>query len=262
MEKILLVVTAITVTLLLSSCVGLTNISTPQTVALNQGNFKFVKTVSTETKATYVLGIGGFKDRATADVVEKLREAAELQSNQALADIRIKTTKKIYLGIVVKRILTASATVVEFCNMTTNTFIESENIKTNTESFIHPNNKKTQSKSKGKEQKQLSIKETKQKISKQPKTSKPIKIEKSAKVEKQENSIEQNFTSESNKESTRESVYQQLLDINKTLQSNNVENIEDIEHKVKRIEKWYNNIGPTYPEIESLLKEIKKQLKD
>ena len=114
----------------------------------------------------------------------------------------------------------------------TNTFIERENNKINAESLI------------------------------QPKTSKPIKIEKSAKVEKQENSIEQNFTSESNKESTRESVYQQLLDINKTLQSNNVENIEDIEHKVKRIEKWYNNIGPTYPEIESLLKEIKKQLKD
>ncbi|MBR3609665.1 MAG: hypothetical protein IKL50_07275 [Bacteroidales bacterium] len=232
MKKILLVVTAISVTLLLSSCVGLTNISTPQTVALNQGNFKFVKSVSANTEATYVFGIGGFKDRATADVVEKLRETAQLQSNQALADIRIKTTKKIYLGIVVKRILTASATVVEFCDIATNTFIERENNKINAESLI------------------------------QPKTSKPIKIEKSAKVEKQENSIEQNFTSESNKESTRESVYQQLLDINKTLQSNNVENIEDIEHKVKRIEKWYNNIGPTYPEIESLLKEIKKQLKD
>lgn len=231
MKKILLVVTAISVTLLLSSCVGLTNISTPQTVALNQGNFKFVKTVSAETKATYVLGIGGFKDRATADVVEKLRETAQLQSNQALADIRIKTTKKIY-GIVVKRILTASASVVEFCDIATNTFIERENNKINAESLI------------------------------QPKTSKPIKIEKSAKVEKQEKSIEQNFTSESNKESTREYVYQQLLDINKTLQSDNVENIEDIEHKVKIIEKWYNNIARRYPEIESLLKEIKKLLKD
>ena len=210
MKKILLVVTAISVTLLLSSCVGLTNISTPQTVALNQGNFKFVKTVSAETKATYVFGIGGFKDRATADVVEKLRETAQLQSNQALADIRIKTTKKIY-GIVVKRILTASASVVEFCDIATNTFIERENNKINAESG---------------------------------------------------NSIEQNFTSESNKELTREYVYQQLLDINKTLQSNNVENIEDIEHKVKRIEKWYNNIARRYPEIESLLKEIKKQLKD
>ncbi|MBR2476114.1 MAG: hypothetical protein IKB57_06205 [Bacteroidaceae bacterium] len=262
MKKILLVVTAISVTLLLSSCVGLTNISTPQTVALNQGNFKFVKSVSAETEATYVFGIGGFKDRATADVVEKLRETAQLQSNQALADIRIKTTKKIYLGIVVKRILTASASVVEFCDIATNTFIERENNKINAKSLIQPNNEKTQSKSKGKKQKQSSIKVTKQKISKQPKTSKPIKIEKSAKVEKQENSIEQNFTSESNKESTREFVYQQLLDINKTLQSDNVENIEDIEHKVKRIEKWYNNIGPTYPEIESLLKEIKKQLKD
>lgn len=231
MKKILLVVTAISVTLLLSSCVGLTNISTPQTVALNQGNFKFVKTVSAETKATYVLGIGGFKDRATADVVEKLRETAQLQSNQALADIRIKTTKKIY-GIVVKRILTASASVVEFCDIATNTFIERENNKINAESLI------------------------------QPKTSKPIKVENPTKVENLGNSIEQNFTSESNKESTREYVYQQLLDINKTLQSDNVENIEDIEHKVKIIEKWYNNIARRYPEIESLLKEIKKQLKD
>ena len=188
MKKILLVVTAISVTLLLSSCVGLTNISTPQTVALNQGNFKFVKSVSAETKATYVFGIGGFKDRATADVVEKLRETAQLQSNQALADIRIKTTKKIY-GIVVKRILTASASVVEFCDIATNTFIERENNKINAESLI------------------------------QPKTSKPIKVENPTKVENLGNSIEQNFTSESNKESTREYVYQQLLDINKTLQS-------------------------------------------
>lgn len=231
MKKILLVVTAISVTLLLSSCVGLTNISTPQTVALNQGNFKFVKSVSAETKATYVFGIGGFKDRATADVVEKLRETAQLQSNQALADIRIKTTKKIY-GIVVKRILTASASVVEFCDIATNTFIERENNKINAESLI------------------------------QPKTSKPIKVENPTKVENLGNSIEQNFTSESNKESTREYVYQQLLDINKTLQSDNVKNIEDIEHKVKRIEKWYNNIARRYPEIESLLKEIKKLLKD
>ncbi len=46
------------------------------------------------------------------------------------------------------------------------------------------------------------------------------------------------------------------------MQSDNVENIEDIEYKVKRIEIWYNNIARRYPEIESLLKEIKKQLKD
>lgn len=96
-------VIAVSVTLLLPSCVGLTNITTPQTVALNQGNFKFVKSVSAETKALYVFGIGGLRDRATTDVVEKLRKGAQLQSNQALADIRIKTTNKIYFGIVVKK---------------------------------------------------------------------------------------------------------------------------------------------------------------
>ena len=95
---------------------GLTSISTPQTVALNQGNFKFVKTVSASTTALYVLGIGGMSKEAEADVVKKLLEEANLQRNQALADYRIKTTNRCLLGIVVKRTLTASATVVEFDN--------------------------------------------------------------------------------------------------------------------------------------------------
>lgn len=121
MKKILLLAL---LTALLSSCVGITNISTPQTVALNQGNFKFVKSVSAETEATYVFGIGGFREEATADVVSRLLEVAQLQSNQALADIRIKSTTNCYLGIVVKRFLTVTASVVEFCDIATNTFIE------------------------------------------------------------------------------------------------------------------------------------------
>lgn len=101
--------------IVLSSCAGLTEISTPQSVALNTGNFKFVKSVNASTQATYFLSIGGMSESATADVVDKLITEADLHPNQALADIRIKTTCKYYLGFIfVRRITTASASVVEF----------------------------------------------------------------------------------------------------------------------------------------------------
>lgn len=121
MKKHLIIILAAA---LLSSCAGFTNITTPQNVALNQGNFKFIKSVSTSSTAYYVLGIGGLTKKANADIVEKLIEEAQLQPNQALADFRIKTTKKIFLGIIIERELTASASVVEFCNTGANTFSE------------------------------------------------------------------------------------------------------------------------------------------
>lgn len=126
MKKILLAVIAISVTLLFSSCVGLTNITAPQTVALNQGNFRFVKSVNAEVEALYIFGFGGIRDRANEDIVENLRLKAKLKSNQALADIRIKTTTKSYIGIVTKRTLMASATVVEFKDSVTNAFVETD----------------------------------------------------------------------------------------------------------------------------------------
>ena len=109
--------------ILLSSCVGLTNISTPQTVALNQGNFRFLKTVSASTSAFYFLGIGGLSNEANTDVVEKLIVEAGLQPNQALADLRIKTTRKCFLGVVFTRTLTASASVVEFVDTANGVFM-------------------------------------------------------------------------------------------------------------------------------------------
>ena len=119
MKKFLILISVI----FLSSCAGVTYISTPQTVALNQGNFKMVKTATASATAYYVLGIGGFSEEANADVVEKLIEEARLQPNQALADIRVKTTCKCYLGVVVVRTLTASATVVEFTDSVTGVFL-------------------------------------------------------------------------------------------------------------------------------------------
>lgn len=101
-------------TILLTACAGLTYVTTPHTVALNQANFKFVRNVTAETTATYVFGIGGMSQNANADVIERLQKNAKIQPNQALADIHIKTTTKCYLGIVLVRTLTASAAVVEF----------------------------------------------------------------------------------------------------------------------------------------------------
>ncbi|MBQ8270978.1 MAG: hypothetical protein IJZ22_07245 [Bacteroidaceae bacterium] len=112
-KHLLIVISAI----LLSSCIGSTSISTPQTVAINQGNFKFIRQVSASTSAFYFLGIvGGLSQKENADVVEILITEAQLQPYQALADIRIKTTYKFFLGIIIKKTLTASATIVEFFN--------------------------------------------------------------------------------------------------------------------------------------------------
>ena len=102
--------------LLLSSCMGITSITTPQSAIINQANFKFIRTASASTTTCYFLGIGGLSKEENADVVEKLIEKAELQQNQALTHIRIETTQKYFLGIVTTRTLTASATVVEFFN--------------------------------------------------------------------------------------------------------------------------------------------------
>lgn len=113
----------ISIAVLLSSCAGFTYVTPPNTVALNQGNFQFIKTVSAETKATYILGIGGMSSFANADVVDALTANAELGRNQALANIHIKTTTKFWLcGLVCKRTLTATANVVEFCDTETKTF--------------------------------------------------------------------------------------------------------------------------------------------
>ena len=197
MRKILLAVIAISVTLLLPSCIGLTNISTPHTVALNQGNFKFVKSISAETKATYVFGIGGFKDKANEDVIDNLRLKANLQPNQALADVHVKVTTKTYLGIVTKRTLTASASVVEFKDSATNSFVET------------------------------------------PAT--PV-------------------VESCDIETNRESVYKRLQEINNILISGNTDDISNIINEVERIDRWYNSISATYPEIHNILKEIKKLL--
>lgn len=57
----------------------------------------------------------------------------------------------------------------------------------------------------------------------------------------------------------RELVYGQLKEINKSLKEGNAD-IADIKNKVKRIDKWYNSISYEYPEVEKLLREIKRRI--
>ena len=141
----------ISIVILLSSCVGFTYVTPPNSVALNQGNFQFIKTVSAETKATYILGIGGMSSSATSDVVNALTENAELERNQALANIHIKTTTKFWFGgLVCKRTITATANVVEFYDTETKTFYKpTHNAFTIEEDSIVDNKTNTQVHSKG-----------------------------------------------------------------------------------------------------------------
>lgn len=220
---------------LLSSCVGITNISTPNSVALSQGNFKFVKTVSAETKALYVFGLGGFRDRATEDVVEKLRVEANLQPNQALADIRIKTTKTIY-GVVVRRTLTAAAIVVEFKDSETNSFKgksgEGNNLG-NISASAHCSKEEVASTSKLEtsfREKQSSLANKKDVVATTPK----IKY-------------------------TRETANKRLEEINQTMINVDYVKKEQLINEVRDIKKWYFNVSGIYPEIEEKLIEIKNK---
>lgn len=246
---------------LLSSCIGLTNISTPQTVALSEGNFKFVKSVSAEIKALYIFGIGGFKDEANEDVVEKLRLRADLQQNQALADIRVKTTTKTYLGIVTKRTLTAAASVVEFKDPETNTFDKTNSVS---ELTIKRDNKEDLSQVVPTEQEQKV--EEKYQISNEVITSeKKDKKEVLSQVTstEQEQKVEDNIqvlNVINTNEYTRDSAYNKLLEIKESIVNGTEISRNDTKEEYKKIKKWYYRVQPTYLEIETLLKEIKKLL--
>lgn len=210
MKKLLFIIST---AMLLSSCAGLTHITTPQSVALNQANFKFIKSVSAETSAIYILGIGGLSQKATEDVIELLRAKADLQANQALADIRIKTTIKHFLaGLVINRTLTASATVVEFYD-TKVPIINKQEASYSTDT---PTTNK---------QKPDSLADTQ-------------------------------------KGYTRDSAFQQLIEMKEELTDGHKENASRVITEVKNIERWYLGIDPVYSEIDEILKEIREILKN
>lgn len=216
-RSILLMVTALS----MWSCVGLTHITSPNSVSLNQGNFKFVKTVSAETQASYILGIGGFSDQANVDVIDLLRRKANLAQNQALADIHIKKTTKVWaLGFYITRILTATATVVEFSSDESNNFLSQENHK----DFETSDNSEDLE------------------ISTIPTTNTTIPTTYTT--------IPTTYT--------KDYAIQRLTEINHSLLNGEIQNVESIMAEVEEIKKWYKGQDIIYTEIVKLLKSINR----
>lgn len=236
MKKIILMMVA---AILLCSCGGLTNISTPNSVALNQGNFKFIKTVTAKTNASYVLGIGGLSDSATEDVLEKLKITANLKPNQALADIRVKCTTKVwFIGFYITRTLTATASVVEFYNTETHTFSEVSSDSNSITNNQMPSevNQETSSISGLEGHPVVTIDDKEVTFSVVGDELKVI----------------------SNESYTRDSA----LEILRAINAGKIEDVGVIELRVSEIEKWYRSIPDVYFEVEVELRRIKKTLRN
>lgn len=239
----------------LSSCAGLTHITAPNSVSLSHGNFKFVKVVNAETEARYILGIGGMSNTATEDVVEKLRQNACLQKNQALADIHIKTTTKVYVGgLYVKRTLTASATVVEFRNEHSESLLHNKqsnnNIPQNAqqESLVNPPSATVVESGNEHSERLLPNKQSDNNI---PQNAQQKSLANSSSVSKDNKEVEY----------TRETAYKILMEINKDLENGNIKDFESTKQQIEAINTWYHSYNVIYLDIEKQLRISKKYLK-
>ena len=120
MKKYLsLIVMAVAAVIFLASCGAsqyLTNNTNLQqtNVVLSQKNFHVVKTVESEVSATYVFGIGGLsKNALKANAVAELTKKANLTGSQALVNVTIKSSAKVFV-VFAKTTYYAEGTVVEF----------------------------------------------------------------------------------------------------------------------------------------------------
>lgn len=217
---------------------GVTNITAPNSVILNQGDSKFVKTVHAVNSACYILGIGGLSDCATGDLIAKLKVAAQLQPNQALADIYIKKTTKLYMcGVVVRRELIATASVVEFCDNSTNTLKNDPypSVPVIADAPLGG----TEPMSSGSDSLSTAV------LPDETTALNPDNL----------------LVKSDAKHYTRESAYEKLLEINLSLSSGSVGNIETVTNEVNDIEDWYNGIDVISIKIERELKRVKSLLK-
>ena len=139
--------------------------------------------------------------------------------------------------------MTASASVVEFKDSETNNFTVSNSI--NETSYVTSNQEKEEITSKSNTEIDKPLIENK--------FEKNIKGE-SISSSEAENKVTQNY------EDPRTTAYNKLLDIKESIingtERSRAETIEDY----KEIKLWYKNILDIYPEIQELLKEIKKLL--
>lgn len=118
MKKVLLSCVA-ALSLLLTSCgvaweaTGNQNQIQTQ-VVLSQKNYRIVKTVSGESKQTYVLGIGGLSKKSLSEsAMSDMMKNADLQESQAIINTNVQYKNQFYFLWCTKQAI-ANGTVIEF----------------------------------------------------------------------------------------------------------------------------------------------------
>jgi len=112
-KRLFLVFVAIAITLGMSSCTTISKLNAiTDSATLNSANFEYVKTVKESASSTYIFGLFGGTPEQMA--IQKVRETAALQPNQALTNYSVTTASRIVLGIVIVKTATATADVVQF----------------------------------------------------------------------------------------------------------------------------------------------------
>ena len=71
-----------------------------------------MKSVVGQSTSVYILGLAGGDDAGKA--LAHLKESADLQDNQALANVAVVNTQRIVLGIIIRVKTTVTADVIEF----------------------------------------------------------------------------------------------------------------------------------------------------
>ncbi len=107
---------AITIAIFTSSCVAFHTGSMSNSTALSSANFSYVKTnLKGEASATYVLGIGGFRETLVNSAKQNMLQNNNLRDNQALANLTVNFKTTYYWGgfLIVDK-CTVTADLVEF----------------------------------------------------------------------------------------------------------------------------------------------------
>ena len=96
-----------------SGCATLSSLNAIDTgTAVSAANFHYVKSVVGQSTSVYILGLAGGDDAGKA--LAHLKESADLQDNQALANVAVVNTQRIVLGIIIRVKTTVTADVIEF----------------------------------------------------------------------------------------------------------------------------------------------------
>jgi hypothetical protein len=110
---------ALLITVMFSGCVAFHSGDMASSASLNSANFSYTKqSIKGESKATYILGIGGMaKESLVANAKQQMLASNPLGANQALANLTVSYKSSFYVGLLYRTLIcTVTADVVEFNN--------------------------------------------------------------------------------------------------------------------------------------------------